>query len=425
MRYFVRCGVVEKPELAYSDFIRGCMSGLDNLTTMVADVYITGELEKRAPKKTDHLEEKRALQDLAARMANQPEEVLPRFVDLAMQMTGGIAAGISLYEENPAPGVFRWRYLRGSLAPFENGITPRNFSPCGITLDQNCPVLTRHPEKVYNWISDANIVLPEVLLVPLYLGSEEPMGTLWIVSDQENHFDSGHARMATELASFVGIALRMLRTEKRLQAALEEQETLTKEMSHRVKNLFAVTDAMIRISAKSATSKEELQQTLSGRLHALGSAHALIRRSFSETGPDPRASDLAVLIQAIVQPHENAKQHASRFTIAGPTLAFGEHALNGTALMLHELTTNAAKYGALSVADGRVDVNWTREADKLVLNWIEYGGPRVTAAPEVTGFGSKLLHDTVVRQFAGGIEHHWLPDGLAVKISLPLGKLLN
>ena len=190
----------------------------------VADVFITEELDRRAPKKTDYLQEKLALQDVAARMADQPEEVLPRFVDLALEMTGGVSAGLSLYEESPPPGVFRWQYLRGRLAPFDGATTPRDFSPCGITLDRNAPVLAQHPERVYGWIADANIVVPEVLLVPLYLGGKVPLGTLWIVSDREGHFDSGHARALTELAAFVGIALRMVRSEHRLNQALEAQE---------------------------------------------------------------------------------------------------------------------------------------------------------------------------------------------------------
>ena len=183
----------------------------------ISDVYITDELARRAPKTVDFLQEKLALQDLATHMAYHPEEVLPRFVDLAMEMAGGVSAGLSLYEEHPKPGVFRWRYLRGVLAPFEDATTPREFSPCGITLDQNGPVLSLHPERVYNWISDANIVVPEVLLVPLYIGSKEPLGTLWVVSDKEGHFDSGHARALTELATFVGIALRMLNSERQLK----------------------------------------------------------------------------------------------------------------------------------------------------------------------------------------------------------------
>ena len=140
----------------------------------IADVFITDQLYRRAPKKTDYLQEKQALQDLAARMADQPEEVLPRFVDLALEMTGGVSAGLSLYEENPSPGVFRWTYLRGMLAPFEGTTTPRDFSPCGITLDRNAPVLSLHPERVYDWIADANIVVPEVLLVPLYISLPLP-----------------------------------------------------------------------------------------------------------------------------------------------------------------------------------------------------------------------------------------------------------
>ncbi len=190
----------------------------------VADVFITDQLDRRAPKKTDYLQEKLALQDLAARMVDQPEEVLPRFVDLAMEMTDGASAGVSLYEEDPAPGVFRWQYLRGVLARFNGATTPRDSSPCGITLDRNAPVLSLHPERVYGWIADANIVVPEVLLVPLYLGGKIPLGTLWIVSDREGHFDSGHARALTELAAFVGIALRMVRTEHRLNQALEAQD---------------------------------------------------------------------------------------------------------------------------------------------------------------------------------------------------------
>src|SRR5277367_3901323 len=338
------------------------MDILQTLEPSIASVFITDELERRPAKKTDYLQEKLALQDLAARMADQPEEVLPRFVDLAMGMAGGVSAGLSLYEETPAPGVFRWQYLQGALSPFNGATTPRNFSPCGITLDQNAPVLSRHPERAYDWIAAANIIVPEVLLVPLYLGGKVPLGTLWIVADKEGHFDSGHARVMTELASFVGIALRMVRSEQRLQRALDEQEMLAKEMSHRVNNLFAMTDGMIRISARGAATKEDLVQTLSGRLHALARAHALVRRGFSEAGSAQYDSDLVELIGTIVRPHEELAGDAThRFSINGPSIRCGEHAMNGIALIFHELTTNAAKYGALNYDEGRVNVNWRQE----------------------------------------------------------------
>jgi signal transduction histidine kinase len=209
-------------------------------------------------KKTDYLQEKMALQELAARMADQPEEVLPRFVDLALEMTGGVSGGLSLYEEEPAPGVFHWQYLRGLLAPFNGATTPRDFSPCGITLDRNAPVLSLHPERVYDWIADANIVVPEVLLVPLYLGGTAPLGTLWIVSDREGHFDCGHARALTELAAFVGIALRMVRTEEQLHQREAQLRDENASLEARVKER----------TAELMASEEQLRQAL--KMEAVG-----------------------------------------------------------------------------------------------------------------------------------------------------------
>lgn len=391
----------------------------------IAEVFITDELARRAAGKVDYFQEKLALQDLAARMADRPDEVLPRFVDLAMEMTGGVSAGLSLYEEDPAPGVFRWQYLRGLLAPFNGATTPRNFSPCGITLDRNGPVLSSHPERVYNWISEANIVVPEVLLVPLYLGGKAPLGTLWIVSDKEGHFDSGHARVMTELASFVGIALRMLQSEQRLQRSLDEQQTLAMEMGHRVKNLFAMIDGMVRISAKDTTSKDDLARVLSGRVHALADAHALVRRNFG-AGDAARATDLVALVRTILRPYERRTDDAaSRFAVQGPAIMCGDQATNGMALVLHELATNAAKYGALKAADGRVEVTWLAEGANVVLRWIERDGPRIESSPDVSGFGSALAQTMIVKQFGGSLDYDWRPSGLAVRISVPLESLSN
>ena len=387
----------------------------------VADVYITDELAKRAPKKTDHLKEKLALQDLAARMAEQPEDVLPHFVDLAMEMTGGISAGLSLYEPNPSPGVFRWRYLRGVLAPFENATTPRNFSPCGFTLDNNGPVLSLHPERVYGWISDANIVVPEVLLVPLYLGSKEPLGTLWIVAPNEGHFDSGHARVMTELATFVGIAVRMLQSEQQLKDALEQQETLTKEMSHRVKNLFAITLGMVRISERASSTPAEMSEILTGRLVALAEANALVRRSFIENGK-AEGADLGELSRKILLPHTR-HDGSDHFVANGPSIWLSERAANGVALVLHELATNAAKYGALQSADGIIELSWTSDGERLSAVWFEYGGPAIDSTPCASGFGTRLSKDTIVGQLGGTLNYDWRREGLAVTTVLPVENL--
>jgi two-component sensor histidine kinase len=387
-------------------------------------VFITDELDRRAPKIADHLREKWALQDLASQMVDHPGEVLPHLVDLAIELCHGVSGGISLYEEQPAPGVFRWHYLRGDLTRFDGATTPRHFSPCGICLDLAKPVLVQRPERTYTWLGDANVSLPECLLVPLYIEGTQPLGTLWIVSESEGHFDKGHSRSLTELASFAGIALSMLRSKQRLQEALERQELLTREMDHRITNLFAVTDGMIRTSARAALTPQEMADTLSGRLHALASAHALVRPKVEVAGAARSDAELGDLVQAVLRPHGDTGPGAKeKFSVEGPRVQAGRRATTGLALVLHELATNAAKHGALRAEEGCVDVSWRLEDDRLVLRWRERGGPRVETAPTRTGFGGTLARDTVVRQLQGALSCDWRAEGLAVVMTVPIEAL--
>lgn len=351
------------------------------------------------------------------RMADAPDEVLSLFVDLAMRLTGGVSAGLSLYDADAAPEIFLWRHLRGTLAAFEHGKTPRDHSPCGVTLDRNAPTLAAYPERVYGWIADAGIVVPEVLLVPLFIGGE-PHGTLWVISDQDGHFDCGDARVTMELASFVSVALRMLRNEERLRRSLEEQEVVAKEMSHRLKNVFAIADSMIRVSARNAATPDDMAQALSGRLHALAKAHALVRRKVKDIGTEQPTTDLGDLVRAVVKAHALADDSGSPFSVEGPPVVCGEHATNGIALLVHELATNAAKYGALKHNAGRVAIRWAVDGEQLVLTWTETGGPAVLGAPDHSGFGTTLATRTLAGQFHGSIEHDWRPEGLAVMMRL-------
>jgi len=387
------------------------------------DVIVTHDLDRRPAPDGDHARLKRAIQELAVKMAYSAEEVLPRFVDLAMELADGIAAGISIFERDTQPQVFRWAFLRGAFARFEGATTPRDFSPCGITLDDGRPTLARHAERFYSWISDAGIVVPEVLLVPLHRGSDEQLGTLWIVSDRTGHFNRGHAQEITELASFVSIALLMVQTENRLKAALGEQEALAREMSHRVKNVFDIVEGMVRLSAKGASSKDELGEVLTGRIRALGKAHSLVRRGFAAVGQPPvEAADLQALLQAIVSPYDAAPGEASRFSLRGPAVPLGMRATNGLALVFHELATNAVKYGALAGDGGTVGIDWTIADGGLDIRWVERGGPPLAGPPATRGFGTELVRRTT-NGLRGTLDHDWNADGLRVRIRVPAASL--
>ncbi|MBS0549578.1 MAG: histidine kinase, partial [Proteobacteria bacterium] len=288
-----------------------------------------------------------------------------------------------------------------------------DFSPCGITLDCDTPILTRHSERYYPWIADVNVALPEVLLVPLHRGAEQ-LGTLWIVSDELSHFNAGHVEAVKEIAAFVSIALQMHQTEKRLSRALNEQEMLTAEMSHRIKNLLATTGALVQMSSRGSATKDDMTHSLMGRLNALGFAHALVRSEFS-SGHEVRAASLHDLLNGVVSPYATP-------ALSGPDVRLGERATNAIALIFHELTTNAAKYGALGAAGGTVSVGWTIEDDKLVLTWTESGGPAPTTTQ--SGFGSRMVQGTVA-SLEGAIEYDWKPTGLSTKVSIPTGRIAN
>jgi two-component sensor histidine kinase len=389
-----------------------------------SQVFITEALATRSPRRVDVGREKRAILDLAARLADASSELLPRFVELAMETTGAVSAGLSIFDADREPDLFYWRHLRGSLARFEGATTPRDDSPCGVTLDANTPILVAHPERLYDWVAAQNLVLPEVLLVPLSVGGGEQLGTLWVVADAKGHFDSGDARALEDLATFVGTALLVQKREEQSRRTLEEQETVAQEMSHRLRNLFALTDGMIRGSARHAKSPGEMADALSGRLHALARAHSLVRRKVSGGGPVLDEKDLGDLIRIVVSAHEAGSEFSiSQFHIEGPAVSCSDHASSGLALIIHELATNASRYGALKAADGRIAITWETKGPMLHLKWVESGGPVIDSPPTRRGFGSTLAKRTVKSRFGGVFGRDWSPQGLSITMTLSIARL--
>ena len=111
------------------------------------------------------------------------------------------------------------------------------------------------------------------------------------------------------------------------------------------------------------------------------------------------------------------------FAAGGPTLQIGPNAATALTLVLHELATNAAKYGALSADDGRLVIAWQKESDCVVLSWREEGGPAIEGPPGAEGFGSQLARKSITSQLGGMVEQVWAREGLSVTITLPLERL--
>jgi two-component sensor histidine kinase len=212
------------------------------------------------------------------------------------------------------------------------------------------------------------------------------------------------------------------RSEQELQQALEQQEMLTREMSHRLENLFAIVDGIIRISARSTDSKDDLVALLSGRLHALAAAHSLVKPSFSDV--QGAASNLADLMGIVIEPHKPAAiPTKSGFSLEGPTILCGEQSVNGLALIFHELATNAAKYGALGGDNGSVEIVWEINGDDLSVTWSEEGGERNILPSCFQGLRQHVGGGDCDPPFGGTLNYDWRPTGLSVNIILPLSRL--
>lgn len=202
--------------------------------------------------------------------------------------------------------------------------------------------------------------------------------------------------------------------------AAERQALLLREMNHRVKNLFALTAALVSISARSATDVDELAEDLTARLSALSQAHALMLPHHDSDTVEERDVTLAALLKMVLAAHEG--RDAPRIAIEGDDTPIGRQALPTIALVLYELATNAAKYGGLASADGRLAIAVAVDREHMTMTWRETGAPkrRAPAAPE--GFGSRLEKASVT-SLHGTIERRWLERGLEVVLQFPLSDL--
>jgi two-component sensor histidine kinase len=207
-------------------------------------------------------------------------------------------------------------------------------------------------------------------------------------------------------------------TERKL--AEEAREMLSNEMSHRVKNLFAIAGALTRIAARSADTPKEMARDLTERLVGLGQAHELVRPVL---GQQKRAAPLGDLLAVLLAAYDDKGVIGSRIQVSVPEILVGESAITAMALVVHELATNSIKYGSLSAEAGTLDVTCSTSESETVLVWTERGGPRVAPPSQQAGFGSVLVKTTIGRNLGGTIEFGWPPEGVVVTLRMNSARL--
>ena len=209
---------------------------------------------------------------------------------------------------------------------------------------------------------------------------------------------------------------------KRAQA---QQTLLLSEMHHRVRNLFALASSVVMLSSRSAATPQKIAQNVGERLRALTRAHELtLPTCTSDRRPGHARVTLQSLLQTILSPYVSPDQtFDERLLVCGPEVMIGEKAVTSLALLLHELATNAVKYGALSSPNGRVIVEYSLERGHLLLTWNEQGGPLLDTSSVSEGFGSFLARTTVTNHFGGEFSRNWKREGVIVRLSARIERL--
>jgi PAS domain S-box-containing protein len=209
---------------------------------------------------------------------------------------------------------------------------------------------------------------------------------------------------AGEIVGLVGVTSDITDRHK----ALERERLLAREVDHRAKNLLAIVQSIVRLTR--ADNAEQFARAVEDRVHALSRVHGLLATNRWD------GAQLEVLIREELAAFTATA--SERVILKGPDISLYPEAAQAIAMVLHELTTNAAKYGALSVDAGTLAVAWARDGDSIQLEWVERGGPPVRP-PSRRGFGSTLLRGSIEKQLRGRLETLWEPEGLTVRLNVP------
>jgi two-component sensor histidine kinase len=229
---------------------------------------------------------------------------------------------------------------------------------------------------------------------------------------EEFPIEASISRAEVSGRTLMTVILRDVTSRRRAE---EHQSLLLRELAHRVKNTLAVVQAIAGQTRRFA-KPDQFHDTLTGRLAALGTAHDLLTRSEWE------GADMADVVRVGFAPYEGLSA-VQRWTIRGPRIRLAPNEAVTFSLVVHELATNAAKFGALSNASGTIEVLWELDDEagpaEVAIVWRERGGPAVVP-PAASGFGSRLLDRAITHELGGKTEVAFAADGFECRLRLPL-----
>ena len=220
----------------------------------------------------------------------------------------------------------------------------------------------------------------------------------------------------------IGAAIDAFLDELALRREQQQQDErmrqlLIHELDHRIKNILSMVQAVARQTFRSSQSMEEASEAFFRRLNAMAGAHRLLTRNW-------QSASLKATVETAVAPFEDPSH--PRFSIAGGDLEVTSSVALSLSMALHELCTNAAKYGALSTESGRIDICWRfgDASEAFSFTWQERQGPSVRP-PQREGFGTLMIERVLSQQLQADIQLDYLPEGLHFRMSAPISRLVS
>jgi two-component sensor histidine kinase len=347
-----------------------------------------------------------------------PEPAFDDLVQLAVRACQAPVALISLIDERR-----QWFKAEVGLGVRE---TPLDRSIClsamllpGLTI---VPNLREDPRFANNPLVTGEPHLRFYAGAALRTPDGVPLGALCVLDFMPRDLTEDQALTLTMLARQVMSHLELRRTiaerDEKLEAAHQieqRQSLLVRELHHRVKNTLATVQALVGATGRSTGSFDEFYRSFSKRIASLAKTHNLLTEDYWQTAP------LREIALNELKPFAESRQ--PRFMLIGPPVELSADLAVPVGMALHELTTNAVRYGALSVPTGYVRVQWTLDEHegvrKLHLEWREFGGPQVKE-PQHRGFGSTLLQRVLPMQCKAEVEVQYASDGLRFRMDAPL-----
>lgn len=262
------------------------------------------------------------------------------------------------------------------------------------------------------------------LAVPVVARGGEVLGGLFFGHSDVGAFTARHEDLLVGIAAQASVGIDNARLYETAQRELRERresekhrQLLINELNHRVKNTLTTVQSVVAQTLRNATSPREMREVLDGRLIALSEVHDLLTRENWE------GTTIRDVVALALLPYRG--QGAERFSVEGPGVAISPRTALALAMAVHELATNAIKHGALSVLNGRVDVNWQidKVSDRLHLRWKEQGGPAVIA-PARRGFGSRMIESALAADLGGTVQLEFATDGLCCTIDAPAPRMM-